>query len=63
MFLTRQNVLVSVLVLVLRSLAFFAAVEQFALLLLQSLDGKKREESQSRDISQPTVQETEPGEL
>lgn len=62
MFLTRQNVLVSVLVLVLRSLALFAAVEQFALLLLQSLDGKQRGES-SRDISQPTVQETEPGEL
>ena len=35
--LTRQDVLVSVLVFVLRPLPFFSAVQQLALLLLQSL--------------------------
>lgn len=62
MFLTGQNVLVSVLVFVLRSLALLTTVEQLALLLLQSLDEKQRGES-SREISQPTMHETEPGEL
>lgn len=42
MFLTRQNVLVSVLVFVLGSLALFAAVEKFTLLLLQSLDEREK---------------------
>lgn len=44
-FLTRQNVFVSVLVFVLRSLALFATVEKLALLLLQGLDERKRGES------------------
>lgn len=43
--LTRQNVFVSVLVFVLRSLALFATVEKLALLLLQSLKERKRGES------------------
>ncbi len=48
-FLTRQNVLVSVLVLVLCSLTLFATVEQFALLLLQRLDTKREESQKSTD--------------
>lgn len=39
--LTRQNVFVSVLVFVLRPLALLAAVEQLALLLLQSLNERR----------------------
>lgn len=39
--LTRQDVFVSVLVLVLQPLALLAAVEQLALLLLQSLNGRR----------------------
>lgn len=42
MFLTREDVLVSVLVFVLLPLALFATVEKFALLLLQGLNGKKQ---------------------
>lgn len=42
--LTGQNVFVSVLVLVLRPLALFAAVEQLALLLLQSLKEERERE-------------------
>lgn len=40
--LTRQNVFVSVLVFVLRPLALLAAVQQLALLLLQSLNGGEK---------------------
>lgn len=40
-FLTRQNVFVSILVLVLRSLALFTTVEKLALLLLQGLNERE----------------------
>lgn len=53
-FLTRQNILVSVLVFVLCSLAFFATVEQLALLLLQGLDGKKERKVKSQHANTQT---------
>lgn len=41
--LTRQNVFVSVLVLILLSLSFFPAVEELTFLLLESLEKQGRE--------------------
>lgn len=53
--LTRQNVFVSVLVFVLRPLALFAAVEQLALLLLQSLKEERGFRFQHADAMCPRV--------